>query len=65
MTLSGSEPREGLSQRCGRIDLTHIWKDVRLEPPRGWIGAVAEIAPSLIALITGLAQRDFRVRAGR
>lgn len=47
------------------LGLTHIWKDVRLEPPRGWIGAVTEIAPSLVALIAGLAQRDFGVGAGR
>jgi hypothetical protein len=38
---------------------------LRLEPPRGWIGAVAKIAPSLVALVAGLAHRDFRVGAGR
>ena len=63
MTLPGAKPREGLRQRCGRTSLTHIWKDVRLEPIRGWIDAVAEVAPNLVALVAGLAHRDFRVGA--
>jgi hypothetical protein len=50
---------------AGRISPTHIWKNVRLEPLRGSIDVVAEIAPRVVALVAGLAQRDVRVGAGR
>jgi len=50
---------------AGRISPTHIWKNVRLEPLRGGIDVVAEIAPSLVALVAALAQRDFRVGGAR